>query len=138
MDSIPSYGKLHSVHPSQKEIRKFFYHLVQGSGRADPVPFLLLSWLLCHQPHCEDNVSRRLTLEVASCKRIHSRAKVDIDLWDHECLQVLCYLIPRNNLTKQNILEEIWIFMHPLHVFKSRKEIEKPKNLIENELILST
>ena len=56
-----------------------------------------LYWFLCHPPHCEDNVSLKLTLGVTSCRKIHSRAKVYIDLWDYEYLQVLYSLIPINN-----------------------------------------
>jgi len=104
LDSYPSYGKLHLVHPSQKDTCKFFSHSCPCFYRADPVPFLLPSWFLCLPPHCEDNVSLKLTLGVTSCRRIYSRAKVYSDLWDHEYFQILYCLIPRNNLTKQNIL----------------------------------
>lgn len=108
LDSFPSDGKLHLVHPSQKDISMLFSHSHRCSYIADPVPFPLPSWLLCHQLHCEDNVSLKLTMEVASCRRFHSTAKAYIDLRDHEHLQVLYCLIPRNNLTKQNTLKEEW------------------------------
>lgn len=82
-------GKLHLIHSSQKEISKVFSHSFWCSYTADPVPPLLPSWFLCHQPHCEDNVSLKSTMEVTSCRRIHSTAKAYIDLRDHEHHRVL-------------------------------------------------
>lgn len=99
-------GKLRLIHSSQKEISKVFSHSFWCSYTADPVPPLLPSWFLCHQPHCEDNVSLKLTMEVTSCRRIHSTAKAYIDLRDHEHHQVLYCLLPRNNLIKSSLYIE--------------------------------
>lgn len=126
---LPSYGKLHWVHPTQKDVSELFSHSRRCFDRADSVPFLLPSWYLCHPPHCEDMVSLKLTMEVTSCRRFHSMAKACTDLWDHEHLQVLYCLIPWNNLTKQNILKGIRTSCINYKFSKNKIRAEDPSSL---------